>query len=1051
MKRCCVSLLTVGLLLTIRVSAQYPFANAEMFDKEKGLPANTVRAIAQDKSGFMWFGTVDGLCRFDGSQFHVYRHDPQNPDNSLVHDNVTNLMVDGNDLWISTRGGVSVLDMVTDQFNNYRFNLGGQRVDAVDVPLIDFGFLFRDRDNIVWVGTYNHGLGRYDHELDSFEFFLFSDTLTEHIVNDPSRLQEILFIEQDRNREEVLWIGTVSGLLEMNKESYQVKLHYFPFEDKRLELAANAFRRLYHHHDGLLYCGTWNADLNIFNPADETLEIINWSSKVDRPMLGPISDIRTKNDDEIWITAASGLVAYHTTREEVTVFYQNDEELNQRFGAHYVDRDGGFWAISYRGLYHFNPILQQFAVFDYGHLNRKGWGFARKILTQQGGRVLSICPQDASGLFHLDRTDREWTISAVPSSFLDANGKIGGYDMEEDPWGSWTIATTTSLMTYKPESDRFTAFPYNPDFRHVLLNAILWDSQERLWVGSYRDGIKRWDSRSGQEKHFDLNLGDQSVPGLEVRDLFEDRKGNIWIARNDGHSVYLASQDTLIHFRYKLEAEKTLPECNNFAEDDNGKIWLSSEDGWSGFANVEKPDEGLLRKFYLKNLYPRITRTLFVRYDGDDHVWYLGNEYLVRMNTTTFQSQILDFAYGLQDPAFWYFDFLPSGEMVFGMRNRIAICQPSLLRKNTTLPIPYVTGINIREQPDGSDSVAHHRRSLNLEPRENFFSLDFSALSFTMPKENQFRYRLKNFDESWIDARDRRTASFTNVPSGSYVFQLQAANNEGMWNPNLYELPITIATPWWQIWWVRVLGVVMVLALMVVLYRARISKIRREERIRVDFQRKLANIEMSALRAQMNPHFIFNCLNSIETYVLSNENVKAANYLNDFARLIRLILQHSRAKYIPLESELEALELYLQMESLRFIDRFVYQIKVDPNVDTLSTEIPPMLLQPYAENAIWHGLMHQKKVGQLWINIQRDNGMLKCTIEDNGIGRNKSKEINQKKKMVGKKSVGMSITADRIHLLNELYETETKVQIYDLKDPHGHPSGTRVEIKIPIV
>ena len=215
------------------------------------------------------------------------------------------------------------------------------------------------------------------------------------------------------------------------------------------------------------------------------------------------------------------------------------------------------------------------------------------------------------------------------------------------------------------------------------------------------------------------------------------------------------------------------------------------------------------------------------------------------------------------------------------------------------------------------------------------------------------------------------------------------------------------------------------------------------------FERQIAEIEMSALRAQMNPHFIFNALNSIKLYVVSNESKTAALYLTKFSKLIRSILNNSQSKLVSLEAELTALELYIQMEQFRFDFKFDYEIKVDENVDKDFTEIPPMLLQPYVENAIWHGLMHKHDgKGELCIRIKIKDGNLEFIIEDNGIGREKSMTLKTKTK-TKHQSVGMKITADRLEMANRLYGTEGSVRVIDKKDEKGKSLGTKVIFFLP--
>jgi sensor histidine kinase YesM len=220
--------------------------------------------------------------------------------------------------------------------------------------------------------------------------------------------------------------------------------------------------------------------------------------------------------------------------------------------------------------------------------------------------------------------------------------------------------------------------------------------------------------------------------------------------------------------------------------------------------------------------------------------------------------------------------------------------------------------------------------------------------------------------------------------------------------------------------------------------------------LEVGFEGQLAEVQMGALRAQMNPHFIFNCLNSIQLYTASNDAAKASDYLNRFSQLIRLVLENSRSKQVTLSNELEALRLYLEMEAMRFKDKLRFQIDVDAGLDTDLIEIPPLLLQPYVENAIWHGLMHKPEGGLVQVKVEpMQEDYLRITITDDGIGRARATQLKSLS-ATRHKSFGMKVTGERISLINRLYQTHTRVQVHDLTDAAGSPAGTEVVIEIPI-
>jgi LytS/YehU family sensor histidine kinase len=220
-------------------------------------------------------------------------------------------------------------------------------------------------------------------------------------------------------------------------------------------------------------------------------------------------------------------------------------------------------------------------------------------------------------------------------------------------------------------------------------------------------------------------------------------------------------------------------------------------------------------------------------------------------------------------------------------------------------------------------------------------------------------------------------------------------------------------------------------------------------RIRSGYNKKMKEVEMRALRAQMNPHFIFNCLGSINRYIVKSDTKTASNYLTKFSKLIRLILDNSSSDHISLDAEIQTLKLYLDMESLRFDHAFEYEIQKDDNVDECNLQLPSMLIQPYVENAIWHGLLQQEKKGKLWIRFKKINGhLLQAEIEDNGIGRKKAAQLKSKE-LIKHKSYGMQISSDRIKIINHLYQLKNSVSIHDLTDESGNATGTKIIVQIP--
>lgn len=231
-------------------------------------------------------------------------------------------------------------------------------------------------------------------------------------------------------------------------------------------------------------------------------------------------------------------------------------------------------------------------------------------------------------------------------------------------------------------------------------------------------------------------------------------------------------------------------------------------------------------------------------------------------------------------------------------------------------------------------------------------------------------------------------------------------------------------------------------------FKIRLASIRKTELEKEMLRHRISAVELQALRSQMNPHFVFNAINSVQYFITRNDPESSQKYLEKFASLIRYVLDNSKLAPIPLKTEIEALKLYMELESLRF--KFNYSIVIEGNPSISTVHIPSMLIQPYIENAIWHGLMHRKGMGEIKITFAINGKLLKCVIEDNGIGRKRSEELKLTNNEVKThRSLGMSITKERLAIINKINDSHLRVTITDLEDPYGESTGTRIEIEIP--
>lgn len=304
-------------------------------------------------------------------------------------------------------------------------------------------------------------------------------------------------------------------------------------------------------------------------------------------------------------------------------------------------------------------------------------------------------------------------------------------------------------------------------------------------------------------------------------------------------------------------------------------------------------------------------------------------------------------------------------------------------------------------------------------------------------------------DSSWTYSNNT-FVQFTTLPPGNYRFVVYALNSDGQISSNPAIIKFGINPPFYKTWWFNLGLVILIFSLTYLFYKQRIKSIQQQEKEKAEFSRKISESELKALRAQMNPHFMFNAINSIQNFVLKNDSKSAQKYLTKFARLIRSVLENSKYELVWLNKEVEALELYVELEALRSSFSFDYEIVLEDSLSAENLFIPPMIIQPYIENAILHGITPlSDRKGLLTIKFSKEGSVLKCIIDDNGIGRKKAKEIKERK-MLSHQSMGMNVTQDRIDILNKQnHNLLTKVIIID-KEQDGASVGTTVEITINI-
>lgn len=1041
-------LLSLCLSLCLPLPAQSLFDNPTVFTEENGLLDNYITAIQLDHNNFVWIGSTKGLARFDGNTFKYFLHDPADP-HSLANNQALSLYQDHKDrLWVGTYAGLCLYQPESQGFKNYHSR---DIAKANLVPNSRVNTIIEDHQKQLWIGLNEAGLARYDESHDTLLGYHFKvDNQNPKI--DASRVNSILHIAPHVENDSLLWLATLSGLVLFNQYTADYEWFYFEIPDGNDQFLSNSLKAILPYGKDQLFLASWHG-VTLFDISTKSFRKLTISGEPQSLRMSErtVFSLLELPNGQIGISYSLGFAAYDPVKGQFAEVYYNRPKEGEIYGADFIDPQGRIWARSDYGLYIFDPLTNQFEPHYYPAKNNNYNYNSRAILESQDKTQLYVAPDRSEGLQIFDRKTKKWELVPIAPSLANEYGALDVQDMIRLQDGRIILGGNNELYEFLEKEKRIVRFLPRVDLQAPFIRRMVQDSSGYLWVATRRKGLFKIDPNTGQVDQYDdvFEISNTNTRHRWMETIFLDDQGQLWIRMANNYSLYLPKEDRFVNIHEQdIHSPKFFPNVAGFAQDGMGKIWIAGADMGVGIADPNQVEAGVLRKYSAQDSLQEIfVRGINTDYRG--HIWLLHEKGITRINALDTSFQYFYREYGLPPFVANFIQPLSTGEMVVSLPNGICFFHPDSLKTNTELPKPYLTSFKIFD-----DEIALHAdltttNRIDLSYRQNFFSFEFAAKAYTLPDKVTFAYKLEGVDEDWKYSGQRNYVSYNSLNGGDYVFRVQAANNEGTWNEKALKLHIHITTPWWKTIWFWVILCLILILVTFLAFRFRVKQIRETESLKTDFEKRLANVELNALRAQMNPHFIFNCLNSIDYYIIKNDTETASDYLNRFSRLIRLILQNSRSNYVNLKDELEALKLYIEMECLRFEQQFEYVVSVAKEIRLEEIEIPPMLLQPYVENAIWHGLMQKKSPGRLDLTFRRQNGSLHCTIEDNGIGREAARMLKSKS-ATRHKSMGMRITDDRINMINRLYHTETKVEVIDLEAKDGTPRGTRVELTISI-
>jgi streptogramin lyase len=788
-----------------------------------------------------------------------------------------------------------------------------------------------------------------------------------------------------------------------NTKTYRTR-HYNNFTEEQSHIPNNTPRDIFIDSKERLWVGTDQGGLYLYLPGKD----IFYQYKAD--ILDPsklqsntIIEVYQDNSNMIWLGSQNGVERFNPDESKFIVYRPRSitslEVANNSVQAVAEDPSHRLWIGTFNGIFILDRKTGAYTNYQFKP------GDPHSL---SNNVVQSVCR---------DKSGNMWIGTLAGLNLFDPVHKnFRRYNIKKSTFLG--IAFINSIVSCK-NGDLFiggqgglSKFDFENDSVHHLSDAVVSiifeDNREVLWIGATGGGLIKYNRSTGEKERF-LNIVDDtsSLPSNLVASVAQDHQGVIWIGTAAGLCRFNETTKKFTTFSEKNGSPKGL--VTQLLVDDKDRIWMSATGGISMLND---------------------SRTKFANYDPADGLQ--GREFGGRTVVKTHD-----------------------GYLCYGGKYGFNIFHPDSLRINNFIPPVILRRILIFDEELKIDSSFTHLKSLKLSYKQNFFSFEFAALNYDHPEKNQYEYQLINFDKKVVRNGTNRAFSYTNVPPDNYTLKVTVSNNDDQWNKAGFELELIIIPPFWATWWFKIIVVLVLVGSVLLYFRLRENRIRKEEARQTAINKQIAEIRMTALRGQMNPHFIFNSLNSIQHFITNRDKEEALNYLSKFSKLIRKILENSRENTVSISNELELLELYIQLEQLRFSNKFDYHIAIDEKIDLQNTEIPPLLIQPYIENAILHGLINKNDKGDLWLSLERNNGLLICKIEDNGIGRARSQEIEQGK-VSRHRSLGIKVTEERISGLFALLDYKMEVVTEDLfaiKQASGktpQPAGTRVTISIPV-
>lgn len=1008
--------------------AQFPDLRFAHLNDRDGLSNNQVHDIVQDDRGIIWISTENGLDRYDGYGFKTfYVHGDAN---LTMQNNQVGMLVpdDKGNLWGSAPEGVFCLNTVSQHM--HFFSSDPRDTNSFRDPLRPF--LYLDRDQRPWVFTRD---GLY-HFRDSLHY----DREANDIGPDTGKaiVGRSVYGPVVRDRQGRLWSSrdnTIYRLDANTKKIVQAFTYPYPGDLLIRELAFDRYDRCWISSwgKGIVLLDTRNGGWQSFHPSK------------DRPVIrGGVEWV--VNGIPYMVFACSTPALLLVDERDLSIqMYPFDGTTMMMSSPPYVDRQNILWITSSDGVYYTTSSDNLFGVIDLPPIN-KDFEQPNKLSYVYNMKEVSsgywISKRDFGGIFWYDK---QWKllqywrgIPMGPGIHSPLRDTTTGEAFDFMQVGDRVYMTTEGgISVLDLQHRQWSVFRPPGLLSAPRLRTIVVENDSTWWVRSFSQGVFVFNPRSDQfTKHY--SNGCANCLGSEENYLLQDSRHRVWVTTNTGLFRYDKETD-----RFEKVGATGGPmrvQLYGMAEDRDGLIWIGAENGLFAY----DPARDSIRRVITEG--SRIGRAYRVCVDRNQNVWFIGRSgYWCWLRE---QDRVIHFDYSLglprTDEGIIY--STSDGSVYGGGKDAAVRFWPDRIQHYRAGTATRLIEAVIHDTVAAWAVDAEGRKTLTVSPEDNSIQVNFDVINYDLPGTNQYYYRLSPGDKGWSRSEDGHL-SFNSLQPGKYALEVKGGSSLTDAFTNTDTLTIVVRPYWYQSGWFKLWLLLLATLAVLMVVRLRIGQIRKEGRL----GQKITEMEMTALRAQMNPHFIFNSLNSIETFIMQNEKRLASDYLNKFASLMRMILENSRKQSVSLSRDMEAIRLYVDLEKLRFEDKFCYITEIDPPLLVGDYKVAPLLIQPFVENAIIHGIAPSEREGlYLKITVRLDGDYIHYRIEDNGIGRAASLAYTRQRRTVEHKSLGLAISRERIEILNRLKGSDAVLEIVDLEDTDGQAGGTRVLLTLKI-